>query len=255
MDFSVATNFDECTLMITVLTAAPVKIRLMVADANIPNTLYTDRYKTVEGKVTFEVGMPVCGKSCIVSLYNEAYGNTANDNSFRVISIDKEPLQQKLSLIDYTNPYISSFINFCTRFCFNAGWIEDGIYVSDDKKFVIKYVPRIEDGGVEQTTPARIGVDDGVIEVSQRHFVPYTVPNRMAILLHEFSHIWINDNLDDEVEADLNSLLIYLALGYPRIEAFEVFGKAFDNAPTAQNQKRYDKMKEFIDYFDKTNKN
>jgi hypothetical protein len=254
MDYTVSTKYEEITILVTVLTANPVKIRLIVSDAVLPNTLYTDRYKTVDGEVTFEVGMPVCGDACIVSVFNEGYGNVANDNSFKVVSIKKQPLQQKLSLIDYSNPYILSFIDFSTRFCFNAGWIDTGIYVSDDKKFVIKYEEIIQDGGVEQTTPARIGVDDGVIEVSRKHFLRYTVPNRMAILLHEFSHIWINDNLDDEVEADLNSLLIYLALGYPRIEAFEVFGKAFDNAPTPENQLRYERMKEFIDYFDKTNK-
>lgn len=72
----------------------------------------------------------------------------------------------------------------------------------------------------------------------------------MAILLHEFSHVYMNDNVDDEVEADLNALLIYLGLGYPRIEAFEVFCKTFANAPTPQNKLRYDRIKNFIDKFD-----
>jgi hypothetical protein len=72
----------------------------------------------------------------------------------------------------------------------------------------------------------------------------------MAILLHEFSHVYLNDNVDDEVEADLNGLLIYLGLGYPRIEAFEVFAKTFDGAPTEQNKIRYDKIVNFIDDFE-----
>ena len=46
---------------------------------------------------------------------------------------------------------------------------------------------------------------------------------RMAILLHEFSHFYLNDRMEDETEADLNGLLIYLALGYPRIEAYQSF--------------------------------
>jgi hypothetical protein len=75
----------------------------------------------------------------------------------------------------------------------------------------------------------------------------------MAILLHEFSHVYLNDNVDDEVEADLNSLLIYLGLGYPRIDAFEVFAKTFMNAPTDQNKDRYDKIKNFIDNFENHN--
>ena len=80
-----------------------------------------------------------------------------------------------------------------------------------------------------------------------------TVPNRMAILLHEFSHYYLNDNMDDEIEADLNGLLIYLGLGYPRIEAFEVFTKTFMNAPTEDNMVRFDKIKNFIDNFENHN--
>jgi hypothetical protein len=114
-------------------------------------------------------------------------------------------------------------------------------------------MPIIEDNGVEQTTPARIDIDSGIIEVSKRQFIEYTIPNRMAILLHEFSHIYLNDNVDDEVEADLNGLLIYLGLGYPRIEAFEVFAKTFMNNPTDENGMRFDSIKNFIDNFETYN--
>jgi hypothetical protein len=51
----------------------------------------------------------------------------------------------------------------------------------------------------------------------------------------------------------LNGLLIYLGLGYPRIEAFEVFAKTFANAPSEQNKMRFDKIKNFIDNFEKFN--
>jgi hypothetical protein len=128
-----------------------------------------------------------------------------------------------------------------------------GDYISDDKKFVIKFPAVIEDNGVEQATPARIDIDTGIIEVSKKQFLDFTIPNRMAILLHEFSHVYLNDNVDDEVEADLNGLLIYLGLGYPRIEAFEVFAKTFLNTPTEQNKIRFDRIKNFIDEFEKYN--
>ena len=114
-------------------------------------------------------------------------------------------------------------------------------------------MPTIEEDGVEQTTPARIDIDTGIIEISKKQYLDFTVPNRLAILLHEFSHVYLNDNVDDEVEADLNGLLIYLGLGYPRIEAFEVFAKTFLNAPSDLNKMRYDKIKNFIDNFENFN--
>lgn len=253
MIFTVPTRYEELILLIKVQTNAPEKIRLTVIDSDQPNTIYTDRYKTVDGETVFYVRMPVSGQNALVYIYNEAYGNLTSgaDNTFEVTSITKEQLDKKLDVIDFANPHIRSFVNFCTRFSYNAGSLPTGTYVSDDKKFVIYYVPVIEDNGVEQTTPARIDIDNGVIEVSKKHFIDFSVPNRMAILLHEFSHVYLNDNVDDEVEADLNGLLIYLGLGYPRIEAFEVFAKTFITVPTPENQVRYERLKEFIDNFEK----
>jgi hypothetical protein len=255
MIYSVPTKYEELTLVIKVKTYEPETIRIKVVDAEQPNTTFTDRYRTIKGESIFFVRMPVTSKNVNVYVYNENYGNhtTGVDNTFEVISISKEPLDKKLDVIDFGNPYVRSFVNFATRFSYNAGTLPSGTYVSDDKNFVIVYLPTIQEDGVEQTTPARIDIDSGIIEISKRQFLDYSIPSRMAILLHEFSHVYLNDNVDDEVEADLNGLLIYLGLGYPRIEAFEVFATTFMNAPTEQNKVRYDKIKNFIDEFDKYN--
>jgi hypothetical protein len=255
MIYNVPTRYEEMTLLIKVRTYNPETIRIKVVDANQPNTIYTDRYRTIEGESIFFVRMPVSGQEVLVNIYNDDNGNleSGQDDSFEVLSITKEPLDKKLDVIDFSNPLIKSFVNFATRFSYNAGSLSSGTYVSDDKQFVIKYPTTITDKGKEQTTPARIDIDSGIIEVSKRQFMDFTIPNRMAILLHEFSHVYLNDNVDDEVEADLNGLLIYLGLGYPRVEAFEVFAKTFMNAPTKQNQDRFDKIKNFIDNFENHN--
>jgi hypothetical protein len=255
MIYSVPTRYEEMTLLVKVKTYSPQNIRIIVADANQPNTVFTDRDKIIDGESIFFVRMPVSGKDALVSVYNEANGNlvAGQDNTIEVLSITKEQLDKKLDVIDFANPLVKSFVNFATRFCYNAGSIPSGTYVSDDRNFVIKYLAIIEDNGEEQTTPARVDIDTGIIEVSKKQFAQFTVPNRLAILLHEFSHVYLNDNVDDETEADLNGLLIYLGLGYPRIEAFEVFAKTFMNAPSEQNKIRFDKIKNFIDNFENYN--
>jgi hypothetical protein len=238
-----------------VLTHEPTKIRIKVIDEAQEDTSFTDRYKTVDGETIFYVRMPVSPQNALVYIYNEDNGNLpqGEDDSFEVESVEKSELEKKLDVIDFSNADVKSFVNFATRFSYNAGTLPSGTYVSDDRKFVIKYLPIIEDNGKEQSTPARIDIGNGNIEISKKQFTKFTVPNRMAILLHEFSHVYLNDNVDDEVEADLNSLLIYLGLGYPRIDAFEVFAKTFMNAPTEQNKDRYDKIKNFIDNFENHN--
>ena len=42
-------------------------------------------------------------------------------------------------------------------------------------------------------TPARISQLNGKMEVSYMQFLEYTVPMRMAILLHEYSHFYVMD--------------------------------------------------------------
>jgi len=255
MIYRVPTRYEELTLVIKVVTDSPQSIRIVVEDEEQPNTCFTNRYKIVDGESIFFVRMPVSGSNALVSIYNEDNGNVPSeeDDSFQVKSITKEQLEKKLDVIDFANPLVRSFVNFATRFSYNAGSLNSGNYTSDDQKFMIRYMPIIEDGGEEQTTPARIDTETGIIEVSKKQFLEFSVPNRMAILLHEFSHVYLNDNVDDEVEADLNGLLIYLGLGYPRIEAFEVFAKTFMNAPTDQNKERFDQIKNFIDNFENQN--
>jgi len=255
MIFSVPTRHEELTLLVKVKTYEPQKIRIKVIDAEQPYTTFTDRFRTVEGESIFFVRMPVSPREAMVYIFNEANGNmqVGADPSLEVVSITKEPLEKKLDVIDFSNGQVRSFVNFATRFAYNAGSLPSGTYTSDDRQFVIKYLNTIQDNGVEQTTPARIDIDSGIIEISKKQFRDFTVPNRMAILLHEFSHVYLNDNIDDEVEADLNGLLIYLGLGYPRIEAFEVFAKTFLAAPTEQNKMRYQKIVNFIDNFESYN--
>jgi hypothetical protein len=253
--YEVPTRYDEVTLKVAVSTIVPQKIRIKVFDKELANTVFTNRYKTVDGSYTFYVRMPVSGQKSIVNIYTEE--DSIGQNELYSVDLDKISiceLNKKLDVIDFSNPFIKSFINFSTRFCFNAGWMAADNYISDDKRFIIQYQNELTDeNGMEVTTPARIDIVDGHIEVSRKQFVELTVPNRMAILLHEFSHYYLNKDVNNEIEADLNGLLIYLGLGYPRIEAFEVFANTFINAPTEENKERYEKIVKFIENFENYN--
>lgn len=255
MIYRMPSRYEEFTLLIRVQTPKREKIHLRVSDENNRNTSFTSRWKTVDGECTFFVRMPVSGQNVIINIWNERNGQTEKDDTFKVIEIKKVPLEKKLDVIDFANDNLRSFVNFCTRFCFNAGHLPSGEYRSSDSRFTIEYLPTIISSktGKELQTPARISKDTGRIQVSQKKFVHDTVPMRMAILLHEYSHYYVNEDIDNESEADLNGLIIYLGLGYPRFEAHEAFLKTFINTPSEMNRVRYDKIKKFIDDFEKNN--
>jgi len=256
---TVITRYEEETLKITVSAPDEITLRLIVKDADRENTVFTDRFRDFSGIFVFYVRLPLCGNRTDILLMDEA--NPSDDSTFNLISIERMPLEKRLDLIDLRNQQLRSFIKFAQKFAFNAGCIrtndpnnQDDYYHSDDGQFFIKYLPAITDeNGNVIPTPSRIEQGSGIIEVSEQDFIGFTVPMRFAILTHEFSHVFLNVNPNDETEADLNGLLIYLALGYPRIEAHEAWIDTFENAPSESNMERYEIMEQFIHDFENNN--
>ena len=256
MDFLRDIDSKPITLMIEVATASPEKIRVIVKDNDKPFTVYTDRYATVEGTLKYYVRMPLSPPIAKISVFNEKNGNLGKgeDTTFKIIGFEELPLKRKLGCIDFDNPEIKSFIGFSSEFSQKAGYLSAGgsVYMSEDGVFRIDYLDSIKSkSGKKLKTPARISQSRGNIQVSKDLFRKYTVPMRMAILLHEFAHFYLNDRMEDEVEADLNGLLLYLGMGFPRIEAFQSFLTVFQETPTEQNKGRFDVLNQFISNFEK----
>lgn len=252
MKYRVVTNNEEVSLGIRVRTAYPIKVFIKVYDESRPKIVLTDRFKTVQGDETFYVRMPLTGKISIVEVVDEYEKNMGKPSgNIKVDSIQKFPLEkQKGNLRNYSSSTFS-FIDFAQRFAFNSPYLETNkTYRSNDGYFLIEYFPTIKDGMKELSTPARISKRTGIIQVSKKLFDTYTVPMRVAILLHEYSHFNLNRNINDEVEADLNGLMIYLSLGYPRIEGYQAFLEVFKDSPTNQNKNRYDVINNFIRDFE-----
>lgn len=248
---------QEFTLVVKVSTASRQNLRVILADTEYENTQYTNRNIIVNGLATFYIQVPLCNENAKLIIYNEATGNipSLSDSTFRVVECFKMPLEKRFDLIDYTENGLASYLDFCKRFCLTAGWIPAGTYRSDDYLYNIQYLPDIISSDypyLPLNTSSRISKDDGVIQVSQKQFESMTVPQRMIILLHEYSHFFVNDNINDETEADLNGLTIYLGLGYPRIDAQNIFTDSFFGAPSMENKHRMEVIQDFIKHFDES---
>lgn len=128
-------------------------------------------------------------------------------------------------------------VNSVVKFSMMAGYLQPNSY-KYAKKYEIRLLPKIlTDLGSEHVTPARIHVEEGFIEVSKNKFDKKTVPRRIAILLHEFAHNYINKDQNDEEEADYNAARLYMAMGLPRSEFIYAFSKAFKNYSEADFDK------------------
>lgn len=238
------------TLKIVVATKRVQKIWIKVADPTKKNTYYIKRFANVKGKKSFFVNMPVSPMVADVIVYNANNGLSERDRSFKVLSIKRLPLKVK-PLMRLSKKTLS-FLRFAEEFCQSAGYIPsstDGeTYKSNNGKFRIDYFNVIRSKGDKSkiSTPARISQLTGKIEVSAKAFRKYTIPMRMAILMHEFSHFYVNEVPSDESEADINGLKIYFTRGYPKISAYNVFLNVFKRSPSMQNKQRYEKLDNFI---------
>lgn len=258
MQSSIATRHAPISIKIKVRTTSPQKLQIIVYDEANKKRQFTNRYNTVNGEETFVIRMPLSSEKVVVDVFSDRLGKNANENQekalFELVSVDKIPLERRLEVSDMGNPLMRSFVRFAEKFSYMVQDMEVGLYSSDDQRYFIRLSPTIKSrDGRKLNTPARIGSKSGIIEVSKEAFDKMTIPMRFAILMHEFSHFFLNDEMRDEMEADLNGLLIYLGLGYPRIEAYQAFLETFTKSPSPLNKQRYDLINKFIEDFESMN--
>lgn len=257
MNYRLNTRFDEMCLVIKVAVKQPCQVVIKIASEDKPNIVFTDRWATVKGHQTFYVRLPMTSENVIISVYDKAKGNLpkSQETNIRILEVNKTPLEKRLDVVDIENMLVANFVDFAQRFSYNAPYLQDNkTYQSDNGQFLIEYLPIIKNSkGQEMKTPARISRVTGRIQVAKQYFDKYTVPMRFAILCHEFSHFYVNDDIDNESEADINGLLIYLGLGYPRIEGLQAFFEVFKETDSQQNLQRMKIIEKFVMDFEKKN--
>lgn len=258
MNYQLWTRYEPIMVKIVVKTNSPENIVLKVYDGSQANTYFTDRTKIIDGEQELFVRMPLSPYMATLSIYNEKNGNLGKgqDKSFVVKEIKKKDLDITLPKTKMDTFSVRNFVAFAQKFAYNAGWLAaPRDYTSSVGTYKIEYLPHIINfKGEKMATPARISTKNGRIQVSQEAFRPFTIPMRMAILLHEYSHFYLNSNIADEIEADLNGLTVYLGLGYPIKEAYQAFAVTFIGYPTEQNKQRYEIINKFIrNYIDEHN--
>ena len=240
------TNKRSLSLDVSIKCDDTCRFRVIASDVS-KNTKYADRVIEVNGYRTIYLSFPVSPEKVRITV--TPIGSVKN----YMVNIKEKTLRTYAINMDSE---AKQFVGFAQKFCQICGTenaTKNGRYFKTaDKKFKIRYFPVIINQGKPSTTPARIGHTTGTIEVSKYHFDRYTVPMRMMILLHEFSHVYRNPKMnlaiENEVAADMNALYLYLGLGYSKVDAIFVFANVFLKAQTPSNM---DRMRKIMDYIAK----
>lgn len=262
MVIDIPSNNFPFQLAITVKSKHPISMRIIALDPNKRNTKYSDRVNgRVDGTRTFILKFPVSPKLLKIVLFNNEMGDLpfGDDPTFSIEDVRVEKLKE---YDVWWNQDTKNFYKFAVEFSQNAGILSAGdkkphIYRSNDGKFTIDYYNNIYDkkSGKLLSTPARIGHNTGVIEVSKEKFKKYSVAMRVVILMHEFSHKYLNPKLGREIEyetgADIQGLYVYLGKGWSPLEAHQGFLNVFRTSKTPMNHKRYKILKDFIDKYER----
>jgi len=246
-------NNEQFSLVITIKTKGEKTFRVWAEDLDKVNSKYADRVVKVNGDRKIFFSFPVSPKKLFFAVVNK---DNLQDTDFEVSLIQTPLKKYNIWLDDNTKSFLKLAIPFSQVCGFENASPQGRIFKSKDNKFTIKFFDIIKDyaTGKIMNTPARIGHQSGRIEVSKVKFDKYTIPMRMAILLHEFSHVYKNPKIDleisNEIGADINALYIYLGLGFSKIDAITVYAKVFLKAQTKGNVERMRKIMDYINKFE-----
>lgn len=262
MDFPVNTKEKPCTIALNFACRGRTSVSILCVNPDRKNTVYINSKIVIDGSGKFFIRMPKSPKKVMVRIIH-----SGRPEDFKIIGIEQPdkmiiPLKQKLSAFNFLDPKIISFIDMMQQFCELAGILSAGgrsIYYSDDGRFRFDYVDKIKDtSGRELTTPAAAGKITKKMSFAYDYFYNETVTARATFATHEFAHAYLNKDVDNEEEADLHALKILLGLGYSRKEILYGFTRIFSrshkvNGNSEINNKRIDRIVEFINKFENTN--
>lgn len=249
----ISTNNESMTLSITISCNGKKSFRIWAEQVGKKNSKYADRVVVVNNSRTIYFGLPVTPKELFIGCLNTS---NINDKDFEVTIVEQPLKKYNVWLDEETRQFVQMAINFSQVCGFKAPAPNGTTYQTADGKFTIKNYPVIKDrqSGAVINTPARIGHKTGIIEISAMKFAKYTIPMRVMILLHEFSHKYknpkINLDISNEFGADINGLYIYLGIGFSKIDAICVFANVFLKAQTDSNILRMRKIQDYIQKFE-----
>jgi hypothetical protein len=240
-------------LQVTIECNGKRKFRAWAEELKKPNSRYADREIIVSGKRTIYFSFPVSPKTLFIGILDS---EEPKSTDFKVTIEETDLTTYNIWMDGETKRFLQLALSFSQQCGFEPASENGRLFTTDNREFTIKYFNMIKDqkSGKYMNTPARIGHTSGIIEVAKAKFDKYTIPMRLIILLHEFSHKYKNPKIgleiSNEVGADINALYIYLGLGFSKIDAICVFANVFLKAQTKGNIERMRKIMDYIQKFE-----
>lgn len=231
MIYQLQPNRRPLCLQLDVTTDEPRELFVSCYDRDKPERVYLKRTINVDGNGRFYLNMPLTPKRLKIALYDNGFRLFSRNNTFHVNNFKRVKLRTAPLRLSSHSKY---FKNFAEDFCQQIYDIDPGVYPAKDGSFRFQVFSNIPG----TSTPARIAFENTVmkggmgkpiqvrkndVQIDKGVFTSMTLPRNLLVLLHEYSHNFLSDDPSSEIEADKNALSIYLASGYPFVEAIYTY--------------------------------
>ena len=231
-----STDNQKVVINMDLFYSKPCDLRIVGCDASHEKTVYFDRIANPEMPGVFKIDspLPLSPKKIKLSFFSEA-----NDGDVFIKSMGSEFLHPVGVDCDQED---IEFIKFLQKFAEKASYLPTGDYRAPGLTPYIVYSDYIIDAELGKlTTPARVDHNSGEMQIAREMFKKYTVPQRMVIGAHEYSH-WKYDNTN-ETFCDLNALRICLGLGFSKSECIYTFTNILNDDHESNNR-----LQEIVSY-------
>ena len=238
------TNREEKVVVVDIEIDGVADLFLSISNYNNPSCVYTTRELHVNKKIRVIIPMPITPIYIAINTY--IYKN-AKLNPY---SIPKNKIKiyflNGVKKIDTLQPSgFDDYYKLISKFGQLKEVLPLGEYSSNQGKFKIKYIDYVlrEDGVTISYSPAAIYKSSGIIEIGKKRVLMLTLYEFIAVMLHEYSHVYVNElygyKKEDEIQADLNALKLMFSLGFRGFDFITAFLKVFDMANNERNENRY----------------
>jgi hypothetical protein len=221
----IATQNQPCRLILLVEGEGELRVSGKCLQTE---TLYFDRKKRIKGKETMIFNLPLTPKTLVLE-------------SNKMIKADKKTALPPSNL--KTEPENWAFFKHIFDIAQRLNGLGTGIYTDNQGRFPMVISEIIKNTeGKPLNTPARVSRLTGQIQISKQKFMRYSVPMRIFILLHEWSHYKLQTS--NEIECDLQALEWHLGLGFSQVEAIYAQTKVF----SGENPLHLERTEVLVDY-------
>lgn len=218
MNVKIPTNEQSFILAIDVEAKEKTHIKILGECAYHSNTKYFDiEEDDFIGKKTFKIPIPLSPKVLELTVHS------LKGSDILVSNIKAEPININLNKLPSDTLL---YLQFCCELVKVCGYLPPTVVFSKNDKYAVKLSKEIKDRkGNIIDSPARVGMESFVIELSKNHIDKLSIPQRLFILFHEFGHYYLQT--DSEELADDFALNCYQKLKLPPIEVIYSFTRIF----------------------------